>query len=138
MVQVAEIAFESGVNAVSAFIFSIDNYKRSDSEVSIIMNLICDEMATMISLCRRYNAAIQFCGQRELVEPRIREVFENACEQTKHGGRSVCQELHLALAASACCIQLSPLWFMLISTGSSTPVLQTHLRPRLGIRSKLR
>lgn len=81
------MCYKAGVEVVTVYAFSIENFKRSRHEVDALMDLAklkIGQMAQHGDLLDRYGACIRFLGNIELLKPDVRKVIEAAVELTKH------------------------------------------------------
>jgi ditrans,polycis-polyprenyl diphosphate synthase len=83
---VLEICYKCGVQVVTVYAFSIENYKRPQYEVEGLMQLAKVKLEQLIQhgeLLERYGASVRILGQRDLVRDDVLEVMDRAVETTK-------------------------------------------------------
>jgi undecaprenyl diphosphate synthase len=95
-VQVAiEFCLETGIDSLTLFAFSSENWKRPEEEVSTLMKLFLRMLDSEIEELHRRGVRIGFIGQRSDFAPEIREKMDKA-EQLTAGNRA----LNLNIAGS--------------------------------------
>lgn len=67
-----------GVEYVSAYVFSTENWKRSADEVRRIMSLVLKVLTADIPLFNEYNVRLKVIGTREGLNPKILKAIDNA------------------------------------------------------------
>lgn len=80
-----EVALEtlaSGVEYMSAYIFSTENWKRSADEVKRLMSLTLKILTSDIPLFNEHNVRLRVIGSKEGVDAKIIKAIENAEVQT--------------------------------------------------------
>ena len=90
--QILEICYKSGVKVVTAYAFSIENFKRSKYEVDALMEMAKAKLSQLVQhgdLLERYGARIKFLGDRSLLRPDVLETLDRGMEMTKDNGESV-------------------------------------------------
>ncbi|HEU4830735.1 MAG TPA: polyprenyl diphosphate synthase [Candidatus Saccharimonadales bacterium] len=80
--EVAAAAFENGVEVVSAYIFSTENWKRSQDEVKKLMGLVLKLLTSDLHIFEEKNIRLRVLGSRENVSPRILKAIDTAEERT--------------------------------------------------------
>lgn len=84
--QVLEWCLELGVEAVTVYAFSIDNFRRSAAEVAALMELAKEKFLHLQSenaLVRRYGMRLQLLGDLSLVPHDVRREMEVAVAHTR-------------------------------------------------------
>lgn len=88
--EVLEWCLELGVEAVTVFAFSIDNFRRPAAEVDALMGLARAKFAhfqTQESLVQRFEMRLQIVGDLELVPPDVQLEMDRAVNLTSgHAG----------------------------------------------------
>lgn len=82
--QYVEFCNRCGVRAISLYVFSVENFKRSDEEVGTIIDIVVSGLDDLVQLADDLDTSIRLCGQRELVSPLVLERLDEAAERTKH------------------------------------------------------
>ncbi len=80
--EIAAATFELGVKYVSAYVFSTENWKRSQSEVGKLMDLVLKTLASDIPILQKNNIRLQVVGSRENLKPKIIQAIEKAEAET--------------------------------------------------------
>ena len=80
--EVALEAFQSGVDYVSAYIFSTENWKRSKNEVNKLMGLVLRLLTSDLPIFDKNNIKLKVLGSRENVNNRILRAIDNAEART--------------------------------------------------------
>ncbi|KAJ2720771.1 cis-prenyltransferase [Coemansia sp. Benny D115] len=86
LANVLEWCAELGIRHVSVFAFAINNFNRSEEEVSALMNLAKDKLKVLSErsdLVLRYNGRIRVVGNRALLSADVLEAIEQAEEKTR-------------------------------------------------------
>lgn len=71
--KIAEAAFDRGVSYVSAFVFSTENWNRSEEEVTYLMDLIHWVATHELNALHKRNIRIIFIGTEKGLSKRIRD-----------------------------------------------------------------
>ncbi|WWC62522.1 di-trans,poly-cis-decaprenylcistransferase [Kwoniella dejecticola CBS 10117] len=82
-----EICLRLRIRAVSVYAFAIDNFSRSENEVSALMRLAKDRLAELCQhgeLLEEYGVKIKFIGQISLFPPDVQQAVREMEEMTKH------------------------------------------------------
>lgn len=82
--EVAQATFDAGVPYMSAYIFSTENWKRSQDEVSKLMGLVLRLLSSDLHLFSDKNIRLQILGSREGVDEKIVKEIIHAEEVTKN------------------------------------------------------
>lgn len=93
ILDVALASFDAGVPFVSAFIFSTENWKRSEDEVKKLMSLVLRLLTSDVSILEKNNVRLKVLGSRDDVSDKILAAIANAEERTKdntHGTLALC------------------------------------------------
>jgi len=67
-----------GVEYVSAYVFSTENWKRSEDEVRKLMTLILKILTADLPMFNEYNVRLKVIGSRDRVSPKIIKAIDNA------------------------------------------------------------
>jgi len=81
--EVARATFDAGVPFMSAYIFSTENWKRSQEEVNKLMSLVLRLLSSDLHLFSENNIRLRIIGSREGVAEKIIKAIDNAEEATK-------------------------------------------------------
>ena len=80
--EVALASFKSGIEFVSAYSFSTENWKRSKDEVNKLMGLALRLFKSDLPIFDKNNIKIKVLGSRENVSQRILAAIDNAESKT--------------------------------------------------------
>lgn len=80
--DVALATLDEGVEYMSAYIFSTENWKRSADEVKKLMALTLRILKSDIPMFNKYNVRLKVLGSHENVDPKILKEIEKAEEAT--------------------------------------------------------
>lgn len=89
-VQILEVCYKAGVEVVTIYAFSIENFKRSKYEVDALMEMAKVKLLQLAQhgdLLDRYGACIRVLGQRDLVRADVLDAIDEAVNLTKHNKR---------------------------------------------------
>lgn len=71
-----------GVEVMSAYAFSTENWKRPAAEVNLLMHLFAQTFVNELPLLKRENVRVVFLGDISALPKRTREVFEYGLNET--------------------------------------------------------
>lgn len=80
--DVAKATFEAGTKYVSAYIFSTENWKRSEEEVGRLMGLVLRLLTSDLPKFAENNIRLRILGSREGVSEKILKAIDNAEKET--------------------------------------------------------
>jgi len=80
--EVALATFNSGVEYVSAYIFSTENWKRSEDEVGKLMGLVLKLLTSDLPIFDKNNIRLKVLGSRDRVNDRILKAIDEAEART--------------------------------------------------------
>ncbi len=86
-VEVMLASFDAGVEVVSMYTFSTENWKRAETEVSKIMSLVLKLLTSDIHILQDNNIRLQVIGSRDKLSKSILKAVEEAEEKTAHNTR---------------------------------------------------
>jgi undecaprenyl diphosphate synthase len=81
---IAKAAFNNGVEYVSAYVFSTENWKRSAEEVDYLMKLLLWVAKNEIKELNKENIRVLFLGSEDRLSKDIIKAIRKAEETTKH------------------------------------------------------
>lgn len=81
--EVAKATFDAGVPYMSAYIFSTENWKRSEDEVSRLMGLVLKLLSSDLHVFMDNNIRLRVLGSRDNVADKILKEIDKAEEATK-------------------------------------------------------
>ena len=73
-----------GVEVMSAYAFSTENWRRPAAEVNLLMHLFAQTFVDELPLLNRENVRVAFLGDISALPKRTREVFEYGLNETAH------------------------------------------------------
>jgi undecaprenyl diphosphate synthase len=79
--------FNSGVEYVSAYLFSTENWKRSEQEVSKLMSLILKLLTSDLKILEDNNIRLRILGSREKVNDKILKAIDDAEARTANNAK---------------------------------------------------
>ncbi|MBQ7844805.1 MAG: isoprenyl transferase [Clostridia bacterium] len=111
-----------GIEALSIYAFSTENWNRSKEEVAALMQLILDFFASEIDELDAKNVRILILGDKADLPPKQREVLLQAEERT---GKNTGLKLNIALnyGGRAELVRAAQELAMLVQTGEITPAM---------------
>lgn len=92
MARILEICYDCGVESVTVFAFSIENFKRSKFEIDWLMELAKARFSQIVDhgeLCEQYGVRIRVLGDKKLLPPDVLEVMDRAELITKDNSRAI-------------------------------------------------
>ncbi len=87
LVRTVNLFAERGVEVLTVFAFSSENWKRPDEEVSGLMNLVLVAVAKYLGKLAADGVRIRIVGDRSLVSDKLRRAWEQAERSTAHNTR---------------------------------------------------
>lgn len=91
--EVALATLEAGVKYASVYVFSTENWKRSEDEVSKLMGLVLKLVSSDLPEFQKHDVKLRVVGSREGVDSKIIEAIEKAESETaanKSGVLALC------------------------------------------------
>ena len=86
LVDIAKAVKELGVKYMTVYAFSTENWQRSESEVSQLMDLLRQYLDSGFDELQKNNACIKFIGERNMLAPDIVEKIEKIERDTAQNG----------------------------------------------------
>lgn len=80
--DIAKATFDAGVKYVSVYVFSTENWKRSEDEVSKLMGLVLKLLTSDLPIFDKNNIKLRILGSREGVDTRILKAIDDAEART--------------------------------------------------------
>lgn len=120
LVDVVAGAIEMGIPYVSAYAFSTENWKRSATEVSFIMNFTAEVMQRQLETFHEWGVRIRWAGRRPRLWKSVIDHLETAERETKnhdvttltmcvnYGGRAEIADAAAAIARDAAAGKINP------------------------------
>ncbi|XVE93064.1 hypothetical protein REPUB_Repub01dG0157900 [Reevesia pubescens] len=81
--------YELGVNYLTVYAFSIDNFKRKPIEVEKLMDLLKDSITFFTRIAKHHPLRIHFAGNLELLSADLRDAAKRLMEATAHNSKFV-------------------------------------------------
>ena len=81
---VATYAFKRGASFISAFVFSTENWGRSQQEVDYLMKLLLWVAKNEVDSFNKQNIRVRFLGEEEKLSPNVIKAMRDAEEKTKN------------------------------------------------------
>ena len=81
--EVIEVCAEKGVESLTLFAFSSENWARPEEEVSYLMELFVMALKREIKLLNKNNAQLRFLGDVSGFNSKLQKSIKEAIEQTK-------------------------------------------------------
>jgi len=89
--EIIDAAGKLGVEAVSLYAFSIENWNRPEDEVDVIMGLLENTLKTQLESFMTNGVRFRVIGNRERLSPNIRELIEFTEHATAENSRMTAQ-----------------------------------------------
>jgi ditrans,polycis-polyprenyl diphosphate synthase len=83
--QVLEWCFDLGIKYVTVYAFSVENFKRSEKEVSTLMELAAEKLAKLAThsdMIRKNRVAIRIIGELDMLPENVRSMAIKAMRAT--------------------------------------------------------
>ena len=84
--DIAKATFDAGVKYVSAYVFSTENWKRSEDEVGKLMGLVLRLLKSDLHIFQEQDIRLRILGSRENVSDKILKAMDEAEDATKDNG----------------------------------------------------
>lgn len=81
---IVEYCREIGVQALTVFAFSSENWNRPAQEIKLLMALLEESIHEQMSRMERYQIALRFIGDRNKVSPHLAALMDDAERKTAH------------------------------------------------------
>lgn len=80
--KVVKLANEWNIKYITVYAFSTENWKRSEEEVSFLMNLLYKTLQNEIEEMLKENVKIRIIGDLEPLDKKLRQILENSMEKS--------------------------------------------------------
>ena len=87
LVRTVAACADRGIEYLTVFAFSSENWKRPEEEVSGLMGLVLVAVSKYLSKLAREGVRIRIVGDRDAVSDKVREAWEQAESATAHNSR---------------------------------------------------
>ncbi|MCR4806183.1 MAG: isoprenyl transferase [Lachnospiraceae bacterium] len=91
--EMCEIAYNRGIEYLTVYAFSTENWTRPDDEVEALMGLLRNYLKTCIKRAQKNNMSVRVIGDKTRLAPDIREIIARLEDATKD-----CSGLHFQVA----------------------------------------
>lgn len=98
--EAVETSARLGIEALTLYAFSVENWKRPRHEVWTLMNLLREYIRTNLEHMIQNRVRLRVLGRRDPIDPSLLREIDNAVERTAGGDR---MELNVALNYSGRC-----------------------------------
>ena len=91
MATILELLYESGVEVVTVYAFSIENFRRLQYEIDWLMDLAKNKLLQLCQhgdLCDQYGIRIRIIGKKDLLPKDVQEILAQTEELTKNNTRA--------------------------------------------------
>ena len=69
--RIIKYVFSKNITYLSAYLFSTENFKRSEQEVNFIMNLFTSKLNDILNLCHEEKIRVVFSGRRDNLSKKV-------------------------------------------------------------------
>lgn len=83
LIEVLEASFDAGIEYVSIYAFSTENWKRDPKEVSNLMKLALHAFSSDLKRLIKHRIKVRFLGTKDGLSGKLMEVMEKAEDATK-------------------------------------------------------
>lgn len=90
--KVLDLCMQLGIEAVTVYAFSIENFNRSKDEVDYLMKLFCEAFEGFCeknALVEKYQIGVRFLGHLDYLPDDVRTIADKVAEQTKHNTKRI-------------------------------------------------
>lgn len=81
--EVVAVAQKIGIKVLTLFTFSTENWRRPESEISILMSMLTNVLQRKIKMLKENNVRFQVIGREESVPGPVLKAFQTAVHETK-------------------------------------------------------
>ncbi len=82
--DVIEMCFTAGVNTVTTYAFSTENWKRPESEVKYILKLLDEYLDICVEKCLKKGIRLRIIGDRSVFSEKMIEKMDTSEQKTAH------------------------------------------------------
>ena len=87
--NIVEFTRELGVDYLTVYAFSTENWKRPATEVKFLMKLLELYIKNEVKYLKKNNIALRFLSRRSNLEPRLHKMIEHVEEETRNDSKMV-------------------------------------------------
>ena len=84
--RTVEACLQQGIEALTLFAFSSENWRRPKNEVGLLMDLFVRTLRSEVERLDRNGVRMEFIGDRSAFDPKLRALMDSAERQTAHNG----------------------------------------------------
>lgn len=81
--EISSAAAQLGIEALTLYVFSTENWQRPRQEVSMLMNLLCTLLEKKLQKFIENDVRLKILGRRDGVPPEVLKVLDESVEKTK-------------------------------------------------------
>jgi len=89
-IEIVKSSYELGVNTVTLFLFSTENWKRPQVEISNIMDLLERKLVMYMEYFTSNRISVKFIGNLRLLPASVQVVLRTVEQLTRSGTRTLC------------------------------------------------
>lgn len=89
VIEIVEAAYKINIKSLTLYAFSTENWKRPDSEISKLMDLLAFYIKTQLEKIKKNNVKINVLGDYNVFPPTIVKLIEYALQETKSNDRMI-------------------------------------------------
>ena len=82
--EIVDIAYDCGVEVLTLYTFSTENWTRPETEVSMLMQMLTTALGKKINKLKESNIKFQTIGRKDRIPKAVLEVIERVTEETKN------------------------------------------------------
>lgn len=87
LMKVLSYSYSIGVKYFSAYLFSTENFKRSNVEVDFLMGLLTGKLKEILDFCNKEHIKVLFSGRRDRLSSKVLKTIEKIEDETKEYDR---------------------------------------------------
>lgn len=89
LIELSRYIFSKGINVLSVFVFSTENFKRSKEEVDYLMNLFVTMFKQNYKTLKKENIKIVFSGRKTLLPKKVLKIIDKVSNETKDNDKCI-------------------------------------------------
>lgn len=87
--RILEACVEFGIEILTIYAFSTENWERPPSEVSVLMSILNMVLDQEVKKLHKNGVQVRHIGKMDGVDPKLQKKIVQACEYTKHNTRLI-------------------------------------------------
>jgi len=87
--KISKYASSVGVKVLSLYVFSTENFKRSEDEVNYLMDLFVKKFEKEFDEYNKLNIKVVFSGRRKPLSDKVLDAMDRIVEKTKHNTNGI-------------------------------------------------